>query len=71
MIAFGAIDFKKTGIPASLSSIFIFNQLHKFYGASGGNRTPNNGSEDRCDIRFTTDAYISGYYSLEKDTFQC
>jgi hypothetical protein len=26
------------------------------FGAPGGNRTPNNGSEDRCDIRFTTGA---------------
>lgn len=34
-----------------------YRQQYRLFGAPGGIRTPNDGSEDRNDIHFTTGAF--------------
>ena len=53
----GATKNSFESLPAGRQGLSCVKQFtHSVAGAPGGIRTPNNGSEDRCDIHFTTGA---------------
>ena len=47
-------------MDAAVGVVFVLKYAQAISGALGGIRTPNDGSEDRCDIHFTTRAKV--YY---------